>query len=392
MPSKFSKIFLPFLFCLPVSVAAEIPILGFIGAYSADHRLEDYRAMRDAGFDVSVDGYDSIGEITLSLNRARQVGIKLMVAGRQIMDFPAETAEAIRNHPALFGYMLGDEPRMADFDTYKHRYHAIRAADSTHLCYQNLFPYYGDELLETIGAASYEEYLRKFSEIPLPQISFDFYPIWDYDIRPTWYYTLEAVRRESLRTGVPFWAFVLSTPHVGYPQPTLEMLRLQIYSNLAYGAQAIQYFTFRTPPPDDTYDYHNGPITLEGQKTETYNIVRDMNRELHEVIPFFDGCTVERVGHLLEVPLGTERFNGAPRGLRRLKVVGTRGAVVSVLRQGEKRYLAVVNKDFETDLRVDIAFFSPRRPLWPKAFAKAPAASSQSLTLSGGNLLIFELD
>ena len=349
MPSKFSKIFLPFLFCLPVSVAAEIPILGFIGAYSADHRLEDYRAMRDAGFDVSVDGYDSIGEITLSLNRARQVGIKLMVAGRQIMDFPAETAEAIRNHPALFGYMLGDEPRMADFDTYKHRYHAIRAADSTHLCYQNLFPYYGDELLETIGAASYEEYLRKFSEIPLPQISFDFYPIWDYDIRPTWYYTLEAVRRESIRTGVPFWAFVLSTPHVGYPQPTLEMLRLQIYSNLAYGAQAIQYFTFRTPPPDDTYDYHNGPITLEGQKTETYNIVRDMNRELREVIPFFDGCTVERVGHLLEVPLGTERFNGAPRGLRRLKVVGTRGAVVSVLRQGDKRYLAVVNKDFETD-------------------------------------------
>ena len=392
MPSKFSKIFLPFLFCLPVSVAAEIPILGFIGVYSADHRLEDYRAMRDAGFDVSVDGYDSIGEITLSLNLARQVGIKLMVAGRQIMDFPAETAGTVRHHPALFGYMLGDEPQMADFDTYKHRYHAIRAADSTHLCYQNLFPYYGDELLETIGAASYEEYLRKFSEIPLPQISFDFYPIWDYDIRPTWYYTLEAVRRESLRTGVPFWAFVLSTPHVDYPQPTLEMLRLQIYSNLAYGAQAIQYFTFRTPPPDDTYDYHNGPITLEGQKTETYNIVRDMNRELHEVIPFFDGCTVERVGHLLEVPLGTERFKGMPRGLRRLKVVGTRGAVVSVLRQGDKRYLAVVNKDFETDLRVDIAFFSPRRPLWPKAFAKAPAASSQSLTLSGGNLLIFELD
>lgn len=392
MPSKFSKIFLPFLFCLPVSVAAEIPILGFIGAYSAGHRLEDYRVMRDAGFDVSVDGYDSIGEITLSLNLARQVGIKLMVAGRQIMDFPAETAGAVRHHPALFGYMLGDEPKMEDFEAYKKRFDAISAADPAHLCYQNLFPYYGDELLETIGAASYEEYLGKFSEIPLPQISFDFYPIWDYTVRPTWYYTLEAVRRESLRTGVPFWAFVLSTPHVGYPQPTLEMLRLQIYSNLAYGAQAIQYFTFRTPPPDDTYDYHNGPITLEGQKTETYNIVRDMNRELREVIPFFDGCTVERVGHLLEVPLGTERFNGAPRGLRRLKVVGTRGAVVSVLRQGDKRYLAVVNKDFETDLRVDIAFFSPRRPLWPKAFAKAPAASSQSLTLSGGNLLIFELD
>ncbi len=392
MLTKYGKIFLPILFCLPAFVKAEIPILGFIGAYSAEHNHKDYRAMRDAGFDVSVDGYDSISEIILSLNLAHQAGIQLMVAGSQIMDFPAETAGAICHHPALFGYMLGDEPRMADFETYKKRYDDIRAVDTTHLCYQNLFPYYGDELLETIGAASYEAYLRKFSEIPLPQISFDFYPIWDYDIRPTWYYTLEAVRRESLRTGVPFWAFVLSTPHVGYPQPTLEMLRLQIYSNLAYGAQAIQYFTFRTPPPDDTYDYHNGPITLEGKKTDTYNIVRDMNRELRETIPFFDGCTVERVGHLLEVPLGTERFKGMPRGLRRLKVVGTRGAVVSVLRQGGKRYLAVVNKDFETDLRVDIAFSSPRRPLWPKEFAKAPAAASQSLTLSGGNLLIFDLD
>ena len=392
MLTKYGKIFLPILFCLPAFVKAEIPILGFIGAYSAEHNHKDYRAMRDAGFDVSVDGYNSISEIILSLNLAQQAGVKLMVAGRQIMDFPAETVAAIRNHPALFGYMLGDEPRMADFETYKKRYDDIRAVDTTHLCYQNLFPYYGDELLESTGARSYEEYLRKFSEIPLPQISFDFYPIWDYDIRPTWYYTLEAVRRESLRTGVPFWAFVLSTPHVGYPHPTIEMLRLQIYSNLAYGAQAIQYFTFRTPPPDDTYDYHNGPITLEGKKTDTYNIVRDMNRELREVIPFFDGATIEEVGHLMEIPMGTKRFSTLPGALRRLKVAGTRGALVSVINQKEKRYLAVVNKDFETGLRIDIAFDSPRRPLWPKDFAKNPAADAQTLTLSGGNLLIYELD
>ncbi|MGM9692139.1 MAG: hypothetical protein ACI3X6_02915 [Alloprevotella sp.] len=371
---------------------ADIPILGFWGVDPESATKARYAEMRRAGFDVSMDGYKSLEQIIHSLDCAQAAGMKLLVAGDQLVLHPRETAEAIRNHPALFGYVLGDEPIMADFSRYKQLFEAIRATDSTHLCYQNLFPYYGDELLETIGAASYETYLKTFSKIPLPQISFDFYPIWDYTVRPTWYYTLEAVRRESLRTGVPFWAFVLSTPHVGYPQPTLEMLRLQIYSNLAYGAQAIQYFTFRTPPPDDTYDYHNGPITLEGRKTDTYNIVRDMNRELREVIPFFDGCTVERVGHLLEIPLGTERFKGMPRGLRRLKVVGTRGAVVSVLRQGGKRYLAVVNKDFETDLRVDIAFASPRRPLWPKDLAKVPAASSQSLGLSGGNLLVFDLD
>ena len=47
------------------------------------------------------------------------------------------------------------------------------------------------------------------------------------------------------RVGKPLWAFTLLTPHSGaYAQPTIGGLRLQAFSDLAYGAQAIQHFTF----------------------------------------------------------------------------------------------------------------------------------------------------
>ena len=183
------------LWAASAALRAGIPILGFWGVDPENATKARYAEMRRAGFDISMDGYKSLEQIVRALDCAQAAGMKLLVAGDQLVLHPRETAEAIRNHPALFGYIIGDEPKMEDFEAYKKRFDDIRTADPAHLCYQNLFPYYGDELLETIGAASYEEYLIKFSEIPLPQISFDYYTIWEYDIRPTWYYTLEAVRR-----------------------------------------------------------------------------------------------------------------------------------------------------------------------------------------------------
>ena len=129
------------LWAASAALRAGIPILGFWGVDPENATKARYADMRRAGFDISMDGYKSLEQIVRALDCAQAAGMKLLVAGDQLVLYPRETAEAIRNHPALFGYVLGDEPRMADFDTYKHRYHAIRAAASTHLCYQPLFPY-----------------------------------------------------------------------------------------------------------------------------------------------------------------------------------------------------------------------------------------------------------
>ena len=58
------------LWLAPIALHAEIPVIGFTGAYSPEHKIDDYRAMRDAGFDISIDGYEDVNEMLRSLDLA----------------------------------------------------------------------------------------------------------------------------------------------------------------------------------------------------------------------------------------------------------------------------------------------------------------------------------
>ena len=104
------------LWAASAALRACIPILGFWGVDPENATKARYAEMRRAGFDISMDGYKSLEQIVRALDCALAAGMKLLVAGDQLVLHPRETAEAIRNHPALFGYVLGDEPRMKDFE------------------------------------------------------------------------------------------------------------------------------------------------------------------------------------------------------------------------------------------------------------------------------------
>ncbi len=88
-----------------------------------------------------------------------------------------------------------------------------------------------------------QEYIK---QIPVQFVSFDYYPVMKDHLSKSWYQNLEQIAAESKKAGLPFWAFALTTnydnDHVT-PQ-TIAAMRLQVYSNLAYGAQGIQYFTY----------------------------------------------------------------------------------------------------------------------------------------------------
>ena len=66
-------------------------------------------------------------------------------------------------------------------------------------------------------------------------------------LKERWYETLETTSALARELDIPMYAFALVTAHrhyrgQDYPVPTMEHLRLQQYSNLAYGAQALQCF------------------------------------------------------------------------------------------------------------------------------------------------------
>ena len=367
-----------------MQLQAEIPIVAYFGIPLKYSNVNRFKEFKEAGFDVSICFYNNTPVDTLLriLDDAQKSNVRLLISSGWV------GIPRIKNHPALFGYFLQDEPLPKDIPETTRRYQAILKQDAQKPTYVNLLPDYGDGMPREINMPPYKEYLHQTSTIGLPFISFDFYPIMKSGIRPTWYSCLEDIRQESLRTGKPFWAFALCTPHVDYPHPTIEMLRLQIYSDLAYGAQAIEYFTYWTPKVTKEWDFHDGPISIDGQRTKTYTLVKRMNQELHGLLPLFDKAEVQTVNHMLKIPEGTTKLQRIPTNIKRLEVVGRQGALISTFKKNDHLYMAVVNKDYEGDMKLYISAKSNVTMLTKQL--KETAVKS-SYKIGGGDMLLFKL-
>src|SRR5690606_19727717 len=132
----------------------------------------------------------------------------------------------------------------------------------------------------------------------------------------------------SKKSGLPFWAFALSVPHGPYPVPTAGEIRLQMYSNLAYGAQALQYFTYWTPGINSSWDFHNAPIGLDGKRTEVYDRIKQINSEIQNLSGVFVNARLVSVAHTgARIPSGTRRIDKLPAPFKVLET-GDNGAVV----------------------------------------------------------------
>jgi hypothetical protein len=294
----------------------------------------------------------------------------------------------LKNHPALYGYFLQDEPWPKDISETKRRYQAMAKQDTKKPTYVNLLPNYGDGMPREIKMPPYKQYLQQTSAIGLPFISFDFYPIMKSGIRNTWYSCLEDIRQESLHTNKPFWAFALCTPHCDYPQPTIESLRLQIYSNLAYGAQAIEYFTYWTPKPTDEWDFHDAPISINGHRTRNYKLVKQMNQELRDLLPLFDKAEVLTVNHMIKIPEGTTKLQRTPTNIKKIKIIGRQGAIISTFKKDGHLYMAIVNKDFLSDMEL---YISAKKNVTMITKQLKETTAKSKYKIGGGDILIFKL-
>ena len=339
-----------------LQLQAEIPIVAYFGIPLEYSNVNRFKEFKEAGFDVSICFYNDTPVDTLLriLDDAQKSGIQLLISSGWVSVQPHVGIPKLKNHPALYGYFLRDEPWPKDIQETARLYRAMAKQDTAKPTYVNLLPDYGDGMPREIKMPPYKQYLQQVSTIGLPFISFDYYPIRKFGIRDTWYSCLEDIRQESLRSGKPFLAFALCTPHAEYPQPTIEMLRLQIYSDLVYGAQAIEYFTYWTPKPTDVWDFHDAPISIDGRRTKNYKLVKRMNQELRGLLPLFDKAEVQTVNHMVTIPKGTTKLLHAPINIKKMRVEGRQGAIVSTFKKDGHLYMAVVNKDYQNDMRLYI--------------------------------------
>ena len=384
---------------LPVTARAngKMPIIAYWGVPDYATSDEAFRTFSECGFTVSLYPYSSYDKLLKACKIAEKYGVGIIGNCPELHSKTTTVARTLKQENGFFGYLIQDEPTVPQMRQQQQLISRIKNIDSTHCFYINLLPFYNPAWIEpSTKAKNYPEYLKAASSTSCQQISFDHYPVTTNGIRHTWYQNLEMVRNESLSSGKPFWAFVLSTAHDVpfnegnyYPVATLSSLRLQIYSNLAYGAQAIQYFTYWNPGENDKWHYHDAPVTTSGKKTNTWYVVQQMNQELKTIAKLFYGAKVTSVKHMKVIPQGCSKQTSIPVNLSSLKIVSSKGAVISQFEKNGHIYLAVVNKDLQASMRLLVkAKNSTPRQLTKKLQEKS---MKSYYDIDAGDILLFRL-
>jgi hypothetical protein len=333
-----------------------IPTLAWGGVPTNMASIERYKELREAGITLSLVRPTSPDSMELLMDMANKAGVKLFVRCPELKTEPEKVVRRFMNHPALAGYFLRDEPHRSEFEELGKWVKRIQAVDAKNLCYINLLPSFAQP--KQLGTSTYQEYITDFyATVPTQVVSFDNYPVLQTPsgriLRKDWYENLEIVAAEARRLNKPLWTFALTTAHGDYPIPTMGELKVQVYSGLAYGAQAIQYFTYWTPLNQTQYVYHHGPITgIKYQRTEVYDRVRAINQEIQPLSGIFLGAEVLSTGHIGNtIPKGTRRLV-LPSGIKVLEVDGE--ALVSVMKKDNYRYVLIVNRNFQKPMQLKL--------------------------------------
>ena len=379
------------------------PIVGWAGLSGDMITPETMRDMRKAGFTVNhgnLKGRDPVEVLDI----AHAAGMRMIVCadvlhvddGLVVTDERRQAIESlvrrIQDHPGLYMYHLRDEPRWKTLEPLAEVAKIVRTLDRHHPCYVNHNPPIGGR-----EAATAEELIRKACELMPPDfLSYDHYvmcvasqdelraeagapwmlPEAHLRIKPDFYQCLQCFRTLSQVYRVPFWAFTNAVRHGSYPPPTEAQIRFQLMSALAYGARGLQYFT---------YAYDSAMVRPDGSTTETWEMARRVNADIHAMAPLLR--TLEPIGVYHSGPLWpmTER---PPADL--LKIEGD-PALVGVFRGADGLlYLLVVSKNPCAWSMLNLKPFRPepifefdvRDGSWARPYPRRP--ENQPLTLAPG--------
>lgn len=298
----------------------------------------------------------------LSLDLARAHGIRLIVRDNRIHLDPqtAEDKRALdamiadyKDHPALYGYFIKDEPKPAEYRLLTGVHNYLREKDSKHLPYINLFPNYGGPT--QIEFDNYDAYVGDFVKTVHPlMLSYDHYSFLRKAERNNFIANLEVVRRDSLKADIPMWVIIQALQDATrYRPPTLNQMYWQVNTSLAYGAKSIWYFPYWSAGfPDKPEAWHYlGMILPDGKPGPQYASASEINPKLKRLGPLLMGLKSVSVTHLGAVPLRGKGFK--PDDLIS-RAEGDQIIIGRFTDRENKPVLMVVNRDWDKPGEISI--------------------------------------
>ena len=251
---------------------------------------------------------------------------------------------------AVYAIYLRDEPNASLFPRLNVWSDAVKKQGI--MPYINLFPDYASP--QQLGSKDYEEHLDQYVETcHPPYLSYDNYSLFRNEplVEDRFYGNLESVRNKSLQAGIPFWNVVLSNAHFAYSEPSDATLAIQVYSTLAYGGKGIGYFTYYTP---QVGNYRLAPIDRFGYRTKTWEMMRNINLQIHSLVPVYGTLKSVNVFHT------GEKIPRNGQGIESAKLVESVGGgsllVGEFVDPDGKPFALVVNKSLTSSVALSIQF------------------------------------
>ena len=137
----------------------RMDILAYFSVPAEFTSPQRYLEMAECGFTHGLTWGSDIEKMDAMLDAAEKGGIKLFVNYPKLAEEPEKIANHFRDHPALAGYYIKDEPSAKLFPQLAETVKRIQAVDTRHSCYINLFPNYAAP--EQLGTETYQQYIDR---------------------------------------------------------------------------------------------------------------------------------------------------------------------------------------------------------------------------------------
>ena len=382
------------------STRTYVNALGYYNFKPQWATAENFQKLADAGLKsvtVECEDYDFKDQVAL----AHQAGLKSLciigwAGGRYASDPQGykgldEVVNYLKEQPGVFAYHICDEPSIDEIPRLKFIKDKVESLDPEHPVYINLNP---DGSVHALGTDSYREYIEAYArDCEVDFISFDMYPILtEGAVMPGWHKCLRAVYDVTKKYGIPFWAFAAScwiNNEGGITVrgcPSVENLRLQVYTDLAYGAQVVQYFTIQQYGGTTL-----SPLMYDGTWSVAFDYLKEANLQVQKRGYVFDGCSVDKVRFSQTPATWGENVSAAdlPENIGSLETSGT--AMVSFIGNRGNRYITIVNQSYTQKITAQVAFSGVAYTIERDGSFVEHLPGSEQFTIDEGDLMVIKV-
>jgi hypothetical protein len=258
---------------------------------------EQYKTIRDAHVDVIFNigpGVNHNREGNLkTLDMASRHGLRVYTYDERINQGDEKIGEMVgdfKHHPALAGYYITDEPDTARLKSAVALMNKVKALDPAKDSYINHLPDWAIDDKENYESSFLPRYIERAGKENVNYLAYDNYPYKrKQKLEQTYFNNLEIIRRVGLKYGIKTSSCLQSfgmgfSGVVELRRPNADEIRMNVYSNLAYGVKNPVWYTYYTQDNlTSKVTMYKSIIDSVGVKTDMYEPFQKMNSEMKQL-------------------------------------------------------------------------------------------------------------